>query len=297
MPGLLVLLAIALAAVIVVLTAMIVWEARRPPRHTAGYAVAKGLPCDPGEMGLSFDAWWLDCGRGVRLPVWEITTGTAPDGSITVILVHGWGHSRIDMLPRVGLWKELAGRIVLYDLRGHGDAEGDLSRLGAGEDEDLLALIERLGEGRYLLVGHSMGAVIAIHAAAREVEPAGQITGIVAYGPYADFHASIRGRLRSSGFPTRPLTDLAMFWFRLIGLRHRDLAHDAATLACPLLVIHGKADEIAPFAHAEMVVDAAADAALHAVPGAGHLDAHEHDESRHDEIVREFVGRLAAAVA
>jgi len=299
MPGLLILLAIALAVTFVVLTTLIVTEARRPPRHTAGYALARGLACDPAELGLAFDQWWLDLGRGVRLPVWEIADarrggpGPAPAHSLTAILVHGWGHSRIDMLPRIDLWRRIADRIILYDLRGHGDAEGGLSSLGAGEDDDLLALIERLGDGPFLLVGHSMGAVIAIHAEARDDERARRIAGIVAYGPYADFHTSIRGRLKSTGFPARPLTDLAMLWLRLTGVRHRDAAHDAAALRCPLLIIHGTEDAIAPFAHGEMLVDAAADAALHAVAGGGHLDAHLLDERAHDEAVRAFAARIA----
>lgn len=297
MPGLVILFGIALVAILLVLTALIVWEARRPPRHTAGYAVARGLPSEPGELGLAFEGWWLDAGAGVRLPVWEIATNASNESALTAILIHGWGHSRIDMLSRIGLWKKLVARIVLYDLRGHGEAEGGVSPLGAGEEADLLALIERLGEGRFLLVGHSMGAVIAMHAAARESEAAGRIAGIVAYGPYADFHASIKGRLRSGGFPTRPLTDLAMMWLRLRGIRHRELARDAATLRCPLLVVHGTEDEIAPFAHAEMIVDLAADAALHAVPGGGHLDAHAIDRAAHDEAVRGFVDRVAGRSA
>lgn len=296
MTGLLILLAIALALGIAILTTLIVIEARRPPRHTAGYAVAKGLPCDPGEMGLAFEAWELDLPGGVRLPVWEITGDSSPEVSannnITAILIHGWGHSRIDTLRRIELFRELCHRVVLYDLRGHGEAEGSLSMLGAGEHHDLIALVERLGEDRFLLVGHSLGAMIAINAATSGEKIARRIAGIITYGLHMGFHSSLQQRLRTTGYPTRPLTDLAMLWFRLTGIIHRDLWADVKQLNCPFLIVHGTDDAIAPFADAEKVVHEVADATLHTVQGAGHLDAHVIDEETHNEAVREFVERL-----
>ena len=69
------------------LVAIVVWEARRPPRHTAGYAVAKGLACDPGDLGLEYEEWMLDRGQGVRLPVWEFSGDRARD-AIKQLLDH-----------------------------------------------------------------------------------------------------------------------------------------------------------------------------------------------------------------
>jgi pimeloyl-ACP methyl ester carboxylesterase len=257
--GLLILLLFAAGLLILLLTGLLVREARRPPRHTAGYAVARGLPCDPGDLNMAYEEWWLDRPAGVRLPVWEIEPGEGTEGlrdegteetgggGLTAVFIHGWGQSRIDMLARVGPWPALCRRLVLYDSRGHGDAEGGLSDLGYREEEDLLALLEQLGGGPFLLVGHSMGAVIAMHAAAAAGHPVvKQIIGIVAYGPYCDFHQSLRGRLHTAGYPTRPMTDLAMLGFKLGGLRHKPTESAAAALACPLLVIHGTEDIVSP---------------------------------------------------
>lgn len=297
MTGLLILLAIALALGITILTTLIVIEARRPPRHTAGYAVAKGLPCDPGEMGMAFEAWELDRPGGVSLPIWEIPGESPPEvganDHITAILIHGWGHSRIDTLRRIELFRELCDRVVLYDLRGHGEAEGSLSMLGAGEHHDLIALVERLGEDRFLLVGHSLGAMIAINAATSGEKSSKRIAGIITYGLHMGFHSSLQQRLRTTGYPARPLTDLAMLWFRLTGIRHRDLWADVRQLNCPLLIVHGTDDAIASIADVEKVVHKVADATLHTVQGAGHLDTHLVDEEAHNEAVRDFIERLA----
>lgn len=238
------------------------------------------------------------------MPVWEIalperaeasSPSTNADASLTIVFIHGWGHSRIDMLQRIDPWKKLCDRIVLYDLRGHGEAEGSLTPLGQGEDADLLALLERLGDDRFVLVGHSMGAVIAIQAAAGDKAIADRVAGIVAYGLYADYHTSIKGRLRQAGIPGRPLTDLAIAWLRLRGLRLGGIERDVKKVRCPMLMIHGKADEIAPISQAKRIAELAPEGKFLVIEDAGHLDAHIVEEEQHDDIVLEFMTKLEGA--
>jgi len=304
---LLVLLALAGVLLVLGLAAILARDALRPPRHTAGYAIAHRMACDPGDAGLAFTEWTLNRPRDERLPVWEILTGTGgdvpPADRLTAVFVHGWGQSRVDMLARIEPWRPLVGRIVLYDLRGHGAAEGGPSRLGAGEEDDLLALLGELGLGRFLLVGHSMGAVIAINAAGRAAGGGARgaasgggivdrIAGVVAYGPYADLHRSLRGRLAAHGLPTRPITDLAMMWFRCRGIRPRFVVDSAAGLRCPLLVMHGGADDISPLRDGERIADAAPHGRINRVDGAGHRDVHLFDETAHAAEIARFVGEV-----
>ncbi|MHC4102671.1 MAG: alpha/beta fold hydrolase [Planctomycetota bacterium] len=225
------LLVAAFVAGLLILSAVIARGAVRPPRHTAGFAVARGLPADPGDLGLEFDQWTLDRPDGAALPVWEIQCATPP---YTAVFVHGWGASRIDMLGRLAPWDGLCRRLVLYDLRGHGDATGGPSRLGHREDQDLLSLLGRLGAGPYLLVGHEMGAGIAM-AAAVNAPPAVDVAGIVTYGPREDFRSSLEGRLRAAAIPARPLADLAMAWLWLTGVRRVGVPRAEAALRVPLL--------------------------------------------------------------
>ena len=116
--GLLILLLIAAVLLVLLLTALLVREARRPPRHTAGYAVARGYPCDPGDLGMPYEEWVLDRPGGVRLPVWEIEVeGTEEEtAGLAAVFIHGWGQSRIDMLARIAPWPEVCDRIVMCDL-------------------------------------------------------------------------------------------------------------------------------------------------------------------------------------
>src|SRR5688572_22262621 len=147
MLGLLILLAIALALLMALLVTMLAWQMVHPPRHTAGWALARGLPCDPNDLKLTFEEWWLDRPSGIRLPVWEIAGQRSEVrgprsadalGELTAVFVHGWGHARVDSLQRIEPFLPLVYRIVVYDLRGHGEATGSASTLGDREDDDLL---------------------------------------------------------------------------------------------------------------------------------------------------------------
>jgi pimeloyl-ACP methyl ester carboxylesterase len=229
--GLVELVVTAIVGVVIILSLVIARGAVRPPRHTAGYAAARGLPVDPGDLGLDFDEWTLDRPDGPTLPVWEIECGPPP---FTAVFVHDWGGSRIDMLGRLAPWNELCRRLVLYDLRGHGDAAGGSSRLGHREDQDLLSLLERLGAGPFLLVGQAMGAGISM-AAAAQAPPAIDIAGIVVSGPRDDFRRSLCDRLRAADIPARPLADLAVSWLWLTGIRRVDVRRAEAALRVPVL--------------------------------------------------------------
>ncbi len=211
--GLATLLMIAVIATLAILSAVIAREAVRPPRHTAGYALARGLSTDPGDLNLAFESWTLDLPDGAFLPVWEIKG----PGTLTAVLVHDWGQSRIDSLGRIKPWDERCGRVVLYDLRGHGEATGGGSRIGWGEHRDLLALLQRLGDGPFVLVGRGLGAVIARSAAA-EAPDAG-ITALALGGTFPGLRGWLRARLRSAGHPAGLLATLAMLWLQLAGIR------------------------------------------------------------------------------
>lgn len=308
--GLVILLSVALVAAVVILSAIVAREAVRPPRHTAGYAVALGLPVDPNELGLEFDEWTLEVPGAATLPVWEVRSGqesgvsgqqSAADSrqlSLTAVFIHDWGESRIDVLARIEPWRTLCDRFVLYDLRGHGEATGGGSRLGHREDLDLLALLDRLGDCPIVLVGQSMGAVIAISAASQRRPASARIAGIVAYGPYRDFHYSLRGSLHVGGYPTRPLTDLAIFWLRFAGTRPEGLPdEEVQRVRCPILIICGADDAIVSVSHGQRIAEAAADGTLLVIPNAGHLDVHIVDPQRHDQALRVFVERVENAVS
>jgi pimeloyl-ACP methyl ester carboxylesterase len=97
----------------------------------------------------------------------------------SLIALHGFMGTGASWLER-GPGDVLAGhgfRLVLPDLRGHGDSSRSHDPLAYPPDvlaDDGLALIERLGlgPGEYDLIGYSLGARIVVRMLARGAEPA-----------------------------------------------------------------------------------------------------------------------------
>lgn len=90
---------------------------------------------------------------------------TVGDGN-DVVLIHGLAANHA--FWRLNILMELAKRyrVTVYDLRGHGYSDMPPSGYTSGDmAEDLAALLETLGSKKAHLVGHSVGGVIALHAA------------------------------------------------------------------------------------------------------------------------------------
>jgi pimeloyl-ACP methyl ester carboxylesterase len=72
--------------------------------------------------------------------------------------------------------------VTAYDLRGHGYSDAPLGGYTSHDHaRDLFALCDALGVDRVRLVGHSFGAVIAVHAAVLEPD---RVEALVLSDPY-----------------------------------------------------------------------------------------------------------------
>ena len=298
MLGPLILLGTALLLVVLVLSAVVAWEAIHPPRRTAAYAVARGLPCDPGDAGLDFEAWTLDRPDGARLAVWDVTNGETTrerddetENGLVVVFVHGWGQSKIDTLVRRSPYDAFADRMIFYDLRGHGESEGSSSRLGWKEEDDLIELLDRTCDGReVLLVGHSTGAVIAIAAAAK-MRAAGDhhVRGIVCYSAYTSTIVPVSNRLRALRQPWVVIPELALLLLRGFGIRDVQPRRSITQVETPILIIHGQEDHITPEDEIARLIEGAANVQVRTLTGVGHSDVHDKAPREHDAIVRAFL--------
>jgi pimeloyl-ACP methyl ester carboxylesterase len=87
----------------------------------------------------------------------------------TLVLLHGGGAN-------AHWWDAVAPRLaqrfrpVALDFRGHGDSDWPEATFPGAFDRDLAALLEHLGAPGAALIGHSMGAHVALSHAARHPE-------------------------------------------------------------------------------------------------------------------------------
>jgi pimeloyl-ACP methyl ester carboxylesterase len=114
---------------------------------------------------------------GVRLFYQQ--AGRGPD----VVLLHA-ATANLAVWLFTGIIETLAAdcRVTAYDLRGHGHSDvPPTGYTSADHATDLCKLHEALGLGPAYLVGHSFGAVVAVHAA---VLCPGRVAGLVLSDPY-----------------------------------------------------------------------------------------------------------------
>ena len=284
--GLVVLFTSAALVILVALVYAAVRESLRPARRATGWALGVGWPVDPEAAGFPFESWTLDRPDGAHLPVWDVP-GRLDDGPVLVLL-HGFGRSRLTWVPYLDDWTARASRVVMIDLRGHGDATPDGAGLGDPDVEDVAALVERLAvpENRSVIViGRSLGATVGILAAAA----CPRIDGVVAIAPYETLAVPLSQRIRLRGLPDRPITWLAIRVLAMLGRRPRSTRAAAARLRVPLLVVQGTADPISPEPGAREIAEAAPNARYELVEGAGHGDHWDLEPRRLDQALDEFL--------
>jgi pimeloyl-ACP methyl ester carboxylesterase len=84
-----------------------------------------------------------------------------------MLLVHGWGTDRAVMRPLFE-WARAWRRAVAVDLRGFGESDApDQPYRIEGYSDDLAFVSARLNLGPSIVVGHSMGGMVALDFAAR----------------------------------------------------------------------------------------------------------------------------------
>lgn len=250
--GLALLFLLGALTIFAVLCAAIVHDARHPTRATAGWALGRGLPIDPGELGLNF----VTRGEGTALPRWEVE-GRDPQGVVT-ILIHGWRRSRIDSLRRIHPWIDVSRTLWLIDLPGHGDAHKGPTTLGIGDAELIereidTALASSLNDGaapRILLVGHSMGAVVAADLARRL--PPQRLAGLVAFAPYSAISEPLTNRLRCRALPATTFAWIASLLLRTILGQEPDTGGALTLLRArgiPILIVAARDDHTVGLEH------------------------------------------------
>ena len=113
--------------------------------------------------------------------------GEAAGEGPPIVLCHGITATRRYVVHGSRALERAGYRVVSYDARGHGESDPAPGGRGYGYPE-LVDDLERvvaaeLGEGRFALAGHSMGAHTAVAYALRHPE---RVAGLVVIGPVYD---------------------------------------------------------------------------------------------------------------
>ncbi len=130
----------------------------------------------------------FDVDAGVKLVGWRFRTPRPRRG--TVVYLHGLGDNRGSVM---GIAEHFTARgfdVLAYDSRAHGDSGGDVCTYGYYEKHDLARALDRMEPGAVVAFGVSLGAGIALQAAAEEP----RLTAVVAVAPISDLKTAASER-------------------------------------------------------------------------------------------------------
>ncbi len=246
-----------------------------------GHPEDYGLPYEEVAFAPRGDEW-----ADIVLRGWIIEQERPTDSKdeLTVILVHGLNSNRTgdNALALTSRLFDLDFTVLLFDLRGHGQSDGDQLSAGYFEKWDVLGaydfLVQRgVSPGSIGVLGWSMGGATALLAVAEEPE----IRAVVADSAFADVRDMIaQETARTTGFPkwVVPLfiPGMTAITSLLYGIDVGAVVPEkaAAVLSYPILVIHGDADSRIPAEHSVRIhASAPAGSELWLLPGSDHADA------------------------
>jgi pimeloyl-ACP methyl ester carboxylesterase len=227
----------------------------------------------------------------LRLRTWTLRCA---DARKTAVVVHGLGDSLESYLDIGRRLKDRGFTVLLLDLRGHGMSTGDRITLGGHEREDVRAAMGHLRRrglagGGFLLVGHSVGAVSVLRAAAVEND----VKAVIVEAPFDSYretverHARLFFRIPRWTQLPRITVAFAEIWAGF-DADDVDAVRAAARIRAPLMAIVDGADRRMPEVVVRRIYDAhPGPKALWTVTGADHMGASLYPEywSRIDDFL------------
>jgi fermentation-respiration switch protein FrsA (DUF1100 family) len=189
----------------------------------------------PRSIGVAFEDVRFTAEDGVELHGWFVpgASGDRP----AAILCHGNAGNISHRLDKLAMLHDIGLAVLLFDYRGYGQSSGSPTEQGTYRDAhaawNYLTQRRGLEPKDIVLLGESLGGPIAAELAA-DKDPAALIL--------------------VSTFTSAPDLARKYYWYlpvRLIARFHYPTSEYVARVRAPILVIHSRDDEIAPFAHGQ----------------------------------------------
>jgi pimeloyl-ACP methyl ester carboxylesterase len=247
----------------------------------------------PADIGLAYeDVSFPSLYKDLTLRGWFLS---AENSNRVIIMVHGNGSSRnVANSGSLDIAGELVGHgfnVLMFDLHGCGESDGNTVSGGYYEKDDLkgaVAYVRQRGYEKIGVLGFSLGAVSALLAAAEDTE----IDAVVADSSYADLNdimePEFARRTKAPKIFLRPILFMIKIMYGVDFTAIRPVEVVAEIAPRPILFIHGEADDMIPVEHARRLLEVSQNPEdiLWLVPG-GHTSAY------HD-YPAEFIDRVTS---
>lgn len=246
----------------------------------------------PDDLSLPFEHITFLTDDNISLAGWLIVRNpNAP----TIIICHGLGSSKNDMMDNVVCLVDVPCNIFLFDLRAHGESEGACTSFGFLEQKDLSAAISFLNttpliqNKSYGLWGESMGAVISVLEGWRHQN----VKAVWLDSCFFSLARSFELQLQKMNFPVFPFLHIAT---RLYAIRFRKSVVRVSPVDViaklsprPIFVVCGTEDARVPEGDFLRLFDAAEKPKeMWFVPGARHVETLRLYPEEYGNRVRNF---------
>jgi len=222
-------------------------------------------------------------------------------GAGAVLLLHGIGASRLDMIGRARFLASAGYSVLLVDFRGHGDSSAARSTYGGLESHDARAAVEFLRQTlpleRIGVIGISMGGAAALLGPTPL-----PVQALVLESVYPTIADAVRNRLQAwLGSIGQALAPSVLTWlFPREGvaedaLRPIDRIHEQIA---PVFVLAGADDRYTTVRESrELFAHAREPKAFWQVDGAAHVDLHAFSPEEYERRVSAFLAQHLRRVA
>ena len=267
----------------------------QPRRRTAEFYRALGQPLSPQDVQLPYEDINFTTREGFRLNGWLIRAKAPVKG--TIIYLHGVADCKIDGIRLAKLMYTNHYNILLYDSRRHGNSDGKFCTYGYYEKHDLISIIDYLVQlphfhaGNIGLFGTSMGAAIALQAAAIDT----RIAAVVAENSFSTLRTIFDDYQRR-------MIKLPFHYLRNIVIKRSELmanfkANDVSPLSAvmnihiPTLFIYGTNDHLIDYKYSLMLYEHAGQPKqLFPIENASHNDAWKVAGATYETALLNFFG-------
>ncbi|MBL8915850.1 MAG: alpha/beta fold hydrolase [Archangium sp.] len=226
-----------------------------------------------GEPSLPHENFEVTTTDGIALFGWRFAPESQPRG--VLVLVHGKDINRQHFVAAAQRFVKQGFAVVAYDQRAHGESKGEFITYGVREAGDLSAVID-VSLARYgrelpvVVVGESLGAAVALQAAAKDQ----RIKLVVAGASFSDlktvvddkapFFLDEKGKQRALEIAQ----DEARF-----SIADASPAEAATRIKVPVLLLHGSEDAYLPMKHSLKIYESLAGPRRFVrLEGVGHVD-------------------------
>ncbi len=247
--------------------------------HAQVYVPSRGMEASAQDLGRPFKEVFMATSDGIRIHAWFFPGNTnSPHARRVWLSCHGNAGNISHRLDQYEIILESGVSLLAFDYRGYGLSTGRPSERGTYLDAEAACrwLIDQgFSPADIIVHGESLGGGIASHLAAQH--PVGGLILQSTFTSIPDIGTEL--------FPWLPVRTLSTIRY--------DTRSRLPSIHVPVMVLHGREDEIIGFHHGEMNFKAANEPKWFVELEGGHNDWLPPSRSIYSKAIRDFLTWIA----